>query len=76
MADFKEKAIEEITNTLPDNYVYGVEGNCKINITENHDAGSVYKKCCITITWEELIKHPCSGCHYCNNSDNNRTDTK
>lgn len=60
MNNFKDKALFAVTNTISEDNLIG-EG--KITVTRTRNYGShTTEKCCMVITWEESIEHPCGGC--------------
>ena len=80
--DFKEKAIQAVTNTIPDDNgnIFGLES--WISIDEHHELNSSWKTVTMTIKWEEAVEKgsPCKGCEYfdagCPNLDNILKETK
>ena len=65
-SNFKDRAIQAVTNTIPDNPsdIFGLES--WISIDEHHEMHSSYKTVTMTIKWEEIIQKgsPCKGCDY------------
>lgn len=60
MKDFKQKSIDAIINTLPDDTL--ISGSESIKFSQTNEIGGHIKKCCIVIKWDEIIEHPCKGC--------------